>query len=71
MQAKHHATNVSVDSLFEVEVSTMLQAKGWEVTTQVGVSGFRVDLGVIDPDLPSTFLAGVDADFSQKGCASG
>ncbi|MFT9359651.1 DUF4011 domain-containing protein [Acetobacter okinawensis] len=58
-----HAGSVGgYDSLFEVEVATMLQAKGWEVMTQVGVSGFRVDLGVIDPDLPSTFLAGVECD---------
>ncbi|WP_338332686.1 DUF4011 domain-containing protein [Acetobacter sp. LMG 32666] len=58
----HEGSVGGYDSVFEVEVAGMLQAKGWEVTTQVGVSGFRVDLGVVDPDLPSTFLAGVECD---------
>jgi very-short-patch-repair endonuclease len=58
----HEGSVGGFDSVFEVEVATMLRAKGWGITTQVGVSGFRVDLGVIDPDLPTTFLAGVECD---------
>ncbi|MBB2202325.1 DUF3320 domain-containing protein [Gluconacetobacter tumulisoli] len=58
----HEGSVGGFDSLFEVEVARMLRAKGWDVVTQVGVSGFRVDLGVVDPDLPSTFLAGVECD---------
>ncbi|MDQ0122044.1 hypothetical protein J2W17_000989 [Pseudomonas lini] len=30
--------------------------------TQVGVSAFRIDLGVIDPDAPGRYLAGVECD---------
>lgn len=58
----HEGSVGGFDSIFEVEVATMLRAKGWDITTQVGVSGFRVDLGVVDPDLPATFLAGVECD---------
>ena len=39
-----------------------LRAKGWVVHPQIGVSGFRIDLGVVDPDLPGAFLAGVECD---------
>ena len=34
---------------------------GWKVRTQVGVSAFRIDLGVVHPDAPpGAFLAGVE-----------
>lgn len=58
----HEGSVGGYDSVFEAEVAAMLRAKGWDVATQIGVSGFRVDLGVVDPDLPSTFLAGVECD---------
>ena len=39
-----------------------LRGRGWVVHPQIGVSGFRVDLGVVDPDAPGAFLAGVECD---------
>ncbi|HEA52123.1 hypothetical protein LCGC14_0766000 [marine sediment metagenome] len=50
------------DSDFEQAVAMSLRAKGWKVQTQVGVSKFRVDLGVIHPDKPGEYLAGVECD---------
>ena len=50
------------DSDFEQSVATSLRAKGWKVQTQVGVSKFRVDLGVIHPDHPGKYLAGIECD---------
>ena len=50
------------DSDFEQSVAWALRAKGWRVQTQVGVSKFRVDLGVVHPDLPGSYLAGVECD---------
>lgn len=50
------------ESPFEEAVAQALKAKGWEVQPQVGVSAFRVDLGVVDPDAPGTYLAGVECD---------
>lgn len=50
------------DSDFEQAVAFDLRAKGWTVQTQVGVSKFRVDMGILHPDKPGTFLAGVECD---------
>ncbi|GBR00468.1 DUF3320 domain-containing protein [Acetobacter oeni] len=50
------------DSIFEEEVAALLRQKGWQVVPQVGVSAFRIDLGVVDPESPATFLAGVECD---------
>jgi superfamily I DNA and/or RNA helicase len=50
------------DSDFEQAVALALRGKGWKVQTQIGVSKFRVDLGVIHPDHPGVYLAGVECD---------
>lgn len=50
------------DSPFEEAVAAALVKKGWQVHTQIGVSSFRIDLGVIHPDLPGRFLAGIECD---------
>ena len=50
------------ESPFEEAVAEALRGNGWDVRTQVGVSGFRVDLGVIHPDHAGAYLAGVECD---------
>jgi hypothetical protein len=50
------------ESPFEAAVSERLAGKGWILHPQIGVSGFRIDLGVVDPDAPGAFLAGVECD---------
>jgi very-short-patch-repair endonuclease len=45
-----------------VEVLRGLRARGWDVDCQVGVSGYRIDLGVRHPDHPGAYLAGVECD---------
>ncbi|MNQ45113.1 ATP-dependent RecD-like DNA helicase [compost metagenome] len=50
------------DSPFEEAVARALTSRGWQVHTQVGVSAFRIDLGVVDPDAPGRYLAGVECD---------
>ncbi len=50
------------DSVFEEEVARQLRGRGWSVDTQVGVSRFRIDLGVRDPDEPGRYLAGIECD---------
>lgn len=60
------------DSDFEMAVAEGLRRLGWTVRTQIGVSKFRVDLGVIHPDAPGTFLAGVECDgatYHSSPCA--
>ncbi|MCJ2036131.1 DUF3320 domain-containing protein [Methylobacterium sp. J-068] len=55
-------TGGDVESPFEAAVMDALQARGWTVHTQIGVSGFRVDLGIVHPDAPGRYLAGVECD---------
>ncbi|MBI3131514.1 MAG: DUF3320 domain-containing protein [Acidobacteria bacterium] len=50
------------DSPFEESVAKALERKGWAIHTQVGVSAYRIDLGVVHPDAPGTFLAGIECD---------
>jgi very-short-patch-repair endonuclease len=50
------------ESPLEAQVAAALAARGWEVVAQVGVSAFRIDLGVVHPDRPGAFLAGVECD---------
>ena len=50
------------DSDFEKAVADALRDKGWKVQTQIGVSKFRVDLGVPHPDHPGKYLAGIECD---------
>jgi hypothetical protein len=55
-------TGRETESPFEDAVKRALEAKGWEVHPQVGVSFFRVDLGIVHPDFPGRYLAGVECD---------
>lgn len=50
------------DSPFEVEVIEALRDRGWQVVPQVGVSGYRIDLAVVNKHKPGTFLLGVECD---------
>jgi very-short-patch-repair endonuclease len=55
-------TGRETDSPFEDAVMKALEQKGWVVHPQVGVSYFRIDLGVVHPDFPGRYLAGVECD---------
>lgn len=53
------------DSDFEIFVAEKLRAHGYGVVPQVGVEGFRIDLGVRHPDYPIGFIAGVECDGAR------
>ncbi|MDI4237762.1 DUF3320 domain-containing protein [Bradyrhizobium sp. Arg237L] len=55
-------TGRDTESPFEDAVMSALQERGWEVHPQVGVSFFRIDLGIVHPDFPGRYLAGVECD---------
>ena len=57
-----HGSVGGYDSPFEEAVSRRLQEKGWQVVPQVGVSRFRIDLGIVHPERPGDFLVGVECD---------
>jgi very-short-patch-repair endonuclease len=50
------------ESPFEQQVYDALVASGHAIHTQVGCSGYRVDLGVVDPDRPGRYLLGIECD---------
>jgi len=54
--------NRDADSDFEREMRAAIEARGWTVHPQVGVSGMRIDLGVVHPEAPGRYLAGVECD---------
>jgi very-short-patch-repair endonuclease len=51
-----------VASAFERQVAVALRERGWTVHSRVGVSGYRVDLGVVDPRAPGRYLLGIECD---------
>lgn len=64
-------TGRGVDSEFEAQVSRRLAEKGWDIHLQVGISKFRIDLGVVDPRKPGRYLAGVECDgATYHSCAT-
>lgn len=54
--------NREADSDFEVSVISSLRGYGFEPIPQVGVGGFRIDIGVKHPDFKYGFLAGIECD---------
>ncbi len=56
------AAGVDVASAFERQVAVALRERGWTVHSRVGVSGYRVDLGVVDPRAPGRYLLGIECD---------
>jgi very-short-patch-repair endonuclease len=64
-RAAVEAIGNEADSDFELEVGDRLRAKGYQLDFQVGVSGYKIDLGVRHPDHPETFLAGVECDGAR------
>lgn len=50
------------DSDFEISVIDMLKARGYEVTPQLGVAGYRIDIAVKHPDAPGSYLAAIECD---------
>ncbi len=54
--------NHEPDSDFEISVMDILKRHGYEVTPQLGVGGFRIDIAVKHPDWSGTYLAAIECD---------
>jgi very-short-patch-repair endonuclease len=50
------------ESPFERDVVTELTLRGLQLVPQVGVAGYRIDLGVTDPAIPGRFICGIECD---------
>lgn len=55
-------TDREPDSDFEISVMDMLKMRGYEVTPQLGVAGYRIDIAVKHPDAPGSYLAAIECD---------
>lgn len=55
-------TGREADSPFEEQVASRLRAEGYEVHPQVGCSGYRIDLAVVDPNRPGAYALAVECD---------
>ncbi|HZN37887.1 MAG TPA: DUF3320 domain-containing protein [Planctomycetota bacterium] len=51
-----------VDSPFEAAVRLALTQRGYVVHTQVGCSGYRIDLAIVDPRAAGHYLLGIECD---------
>lgn len=51
-----------VESPFERDVCLELTRRGVRIQPQVGVSGYRVDIGVLDDEVPGRFVCGIECD---------
>jgi very-short-patch-repair endonuclease len=50
------------ESPFERDVCLELTRRGVRIQPQVGVSGYRVDIGVLDDEVPGRFVCGIECD---------
>ncbi len=50
------------DSPFEESVYNFLTENGYQVTTQVGCAGYRIDMGIKDPENPGRYVLAVECD---------
>lgn len=56
------STQGTPDSDFEIAVMKQLADAGFECVPQVGVAGFKIDVGVRDPGMPGRYLMGIECD---------
>ena len=50
------------DSALDEDVAAEIKKMGYEVVPEVGCSGYRIDIGVVDPVNEGSFLLGVECD---------
>lgn len=62
IQDMHIEDVVSLESAFEESVYEKLTSRGWDISTQVGVSGYRIDLAVKHPNEKGNFILGIECD---------
>jgi very-short-patch-repair endonuclease len=62
LQGNSYIDKLHFDSPFEQDVYHALVQQGYTIRTQVGCSGYRIDLGVVNSDRPGEFLLGIECD---------
>lgn len=54
--------SASTDDGIVLSIAEELRKKGFDVRTNIGCSGYRIDLGIVDPANPEQYIAGVLCD---------
>ncbi len=54
-----------MDTPFEDAVYDYIHSLGYDIRKQVGCAGYRIDLGIIDPQSPGRYLIGIECDGKQ------
>ena len=73
---KHtHIKNNQIKTLaisqFEDEVKKALEDKGYTVHSQIGASGFKIDLAIVNPQQKDKYILGIECDGpSYHACYS-
>jgi hypothetical protein len=57
-----HQKAGTYESPLDEEIASEIQKLGYEVIPQVGCSGYKIDIGVLDPVNPGCYLLGVECD---------
>ncbi len=57
-----YSSNFDESNIFERSVYQQLQKKGVKVIPQVGYAGYKIDFGILHPDIPSKFILAVECD---------
>lgn len=57
-----HPTGRQPDSDFERAVAKILEKYGYQTVPQVGVAGFRIDIGVCHPQDSQSYILGIECD---------
>ena len=50
------------ESALDEDVAAEIKKMGYEIVPQVGCSGYRIDIGIVDPTNKGSFLLGVECD---------
>lgn len=69
-EATSHTGTSDYQSPFEKAVGEALKKSGFEIHTQVGCSGYRIDLAIVHPDFPGRYLLGVECDGASYHSAN-
>ncbi|MGH2531278.1 MAG: DUF3320 domain-containing protein [Thermomicrobiales bacterium] len=62
LEAEMAVGDDEADSPFEIHVGEALKRAGFIVHRQVGCSKYRIDLGIVDPHQPGSYLLGIECD---------
>ncbi|MEQ9398187.1 MAG: DUF3320 domain-containing protein [Longimicrobiales bacterium] len=70
---EYPASNISMgppDSPFEKAVIKALESRGYRTVPQVGDSGYRIDIGVLDPERAGRYVCGIECDGASYHSAA-